>query len=396
MKRILSLVLSVFIFSSTYSSNFEAGDEVVIESAINGNAYLSGGNIRIKAPIDGDLVAAGGELSVQDSISGDLLLAGGRIEINGFVDDDARISGGEIVVSNIINGDLVVFGGLLRITEEAHILGDVICFAGEVSIYGKVDGAVKIYAGEVSVKNEIGGDAEIQAGEIEIAAIINGDATMSAQDIDFEESAKVLGSLTYWSGDGEEDLAHVCSDVTFDEDLAYIENEKDWSMLIAALGFGLIAYWTVFIMAAFLILVILEYLFSKYFNQAASIIKDSFIKSFGYGMLYFVGIPVLILISFVIIIGIPIGLFTLSVYLLSLLFASAFIGLTVSHYFKNRSNSDWTHMQTLGYALLTVVIIKIIFWIPLLGQLVKTVAMSTVYGAFLLMLFERQRKKSDS
>ena len=50
-------------------------------------------------------------------------------------------------------------------------------------------------------------------------------------------------------------------------------------------------------------------------------------------------------------------------------------------------------MQTLGYALLTVVVIKVIFWIPLLGQMLKTIAVATVYGAFLLMLFERKKKE---
>ena len=124
--------------------------------------------------------------------------------------------------------------------------------------------------------------------------------------------------------------------------------------------------------------------------------RDAFIKSFGYGMIYFVGIPVLIIVSFVIIIGFPIGILALSIYALSFIFATSIVGLAVGHYFKKKSGKDWTFWQTVSYAVLTVLILKIIFMIPILGTMLKTIAMAAVYGAFFMLFFEGIRNRGSA
>ena len=60
---------------------FGAGDEVVIEGTVNGDAYVAGGYVEI----DG-------------TINGDLLVAGGMVTINGKVTDHVRGAGGTIFV----------------------------------------------------------------------------------------------------------------------------------------------------------------------------------------------------------------------------------------------------------------------------------------------------------
>lgn len=390
----LSLLVSLILLNSFISvaANFKSGDEIHIESAQNGDLYLAAGEITLSSILYGDLIASGGEITLNDSVYGDLLLAAGRIDINGNITDDLRITAGEVVVNGYVGGDIIFFGGVLRLTEDAEVMGDIVCFGGEISLHGKVHGHLKIYAGEVKLENQVMGNAEIKAENILFNGSVDGDMILQAEEISLGDNTHCAGSLRYWQKEGMLDFSGKCDDATFDEDLS-VGGKENGAMLGKLFGIGLIAYWVIFILSSFLILLLLEYFAGRYFDRAAAAINNAFVKSFGYGMLYLLGIPVLIVLSFVIIVGFPIGLLALSLYGLSLLFATSVVGLCVGHYFKNRSSQQWTLMQTVSYSLISVVILKIFFFIPWLGTLAKTVAMASVYGAFLLMLFEGARKK---
>lgn len=186
------------------------------------------------------------------------------------------------------------------------------------------------------------------------------------------------------------DFSKVCSSVTFDEDLAMIDEEFDWGILAALFGLGLISYWVIFILSAFIIVLLLEHFLGKYFEQAAEMLSSKFVLSFGYGMLYFIGVPVLIVLLFVMIIGFPIGLLLTCIYAMTLLFTSSVVGLTIAHFFKNKYGKSWSYFETVSYAVMTVVIFKVIFWIPILGWLVKRVIAAAVYGALILLLTKKK------
>ncbi len=223
--------------------------------------------------------------------------------------------------------------------------------------------------------------------------MVKGNMLISADDIELGENASCEGEIRYWTSDGEMDFSAVCDNASYDESLAFTDENVEKSVLIGLFGMGIISYWIFVILSVILMLIILEYFFSGYFDQAVQRVRSSFVTCFGYGMLYTLGMPVLILISFIIIIGIPIGLFGLGVYLTSLVIATTAIGLSIAHHFNNKSGKKWSKFQLILYATLTVVILKVIFWIPALGQLLKTVAIAAVYGAFLMMAVERRRQK---
>ena len=313
-----------------------------------------------------------------------------------MISDDVRIAGGQVSLNGTVEGDFIFLGGTLKLSESSIIKGDLICYGGEIHSYGKINGNTKIYAGNVKLKGNIDGDVEIKGGSIDFNSVVKGNMSMGAEEIEVGSGASCAGNINYWHSDGEIDFSGVCDNALYDEALAYEDKDIDWSILATAFGIGLIAYWIIFIMSSFVVLWILEHFFSAQFDQVASGIKSSFIKSFGYGMLYFIGIPVATLFCFITLVGFPIGVFGLFLFMLTLIFATSIIGLTIGHYFKNKSKQDWSLMQTVGYSLLTVVVIKIIFSAPLLGSLLKTIAMAGVYGGFLMMLLEGKKKSSGA
>lgn len=396
MKHIALLFLSISLsIQCLISANLKAGDEVKIQEAKAGDYYVGAGEIVLSTKIDGDFIASGGEIDIQDSILGDLLSAGGRINVNGPVLDDIRVSGGEITIDHYVGGDVIVFGGTVRITEDASIGGDLICFAGEVSIFGPVSGNLMVYGGTVRLRSSVGGEAEIKTGVFDFDGSVSGNMVIQSKSIELGSEANCSGSIRYWQNDGELNFEGICDDVNFDEDLAYVEKDVDWSVLTTIFGIGLVAYWIIFILATLLVLLLLEFFVSNYFEKVAQQLRSNFVTSFGYGMLYLLGMPILILISFVIIIGFPIGLLALSLYGLSFLFAIAAIGLVVSHYFRSKSKQDWSKIQIIGYAMISIIALKIIFMIPLLGAMLKTVAMAAVYGALIKVYFIKRNEASS-
>ena len=396
MKKLILLVVTVY-FSvlSAFSANYKSGEVVDVSAANLGDYYLAGKDINVSSIIIGDVIAAGENVWIKDSVRGDLLIGAGKIDIDGYIGDDARLSAGEIVINSRIEGDLIVFAGMVKVTQDASIAGDVICYAGEITLYGNVGGNLISAGGEIKLKNTIGGNVEIKAGEIFFDAHVMGDMEMAGKEIILGEGASCDGSITYWSGEGEMDFSGISHSAIYDDDLAIIEEDEDWSSIVKWMGIGVIAYWIIFILSAFLVILILEYLFGNYFSQAASLLAKSWIKSFGFGMLFFIGVPVVIIILLVSIIGIPIGLFALSIFLIALLFSTTVSGITIVHYFKNKSSQEWTYLQTVAYSLLSVIILKIFFMAPFIGGILKKIVAAFVYGALMLLQFEKKETGSS-
>ncbi|MDZ7846444.1 MAG: hypothetical protein U5L96_06590 [Owenweeksia sp.] len=86
---------------------------------------------------------------------------------------------------------------------------------------------------------------------------------------------------------------------SFDPGLGRDFDGDDWS------GPGLLGFILYGVLASFLLTILLIFSFKKYFINAATRWKGDFFKSFGFGILYIVGVPVAIIVLFISIIGIP-------------------------------------------------------------------------------------------
>lgn len=395
MNRYTSLLISfLLVFTAAFATNFQADKNVTISNDQPSDQYLAGEKVHVNAKINGDVIAAGESVVINDSVFGDLLIGAGSITVNSYVGDDIRVFGGQVEINGIVEGDLIVFGGEVTISQDAVIDGNVISYAGQITLNGFVNGNFIASGGDIELNGEIGGNAELKAATIDLNAKIFNDLKISGEEINLGKNAQCNGSIRYWSGSGEMDFSKVSSTATYDEDLAMVDEKFDWGILAALLGLGLISYWIIFILSAFMVILLLEHFLGKYFEQAAEMLSSKFILSFGYGMLYFIGVPVLIVLLFVMIIGIPIGLLLSALYLMTLLFTVSVVGLTVAHLFKNKYGKSWTYFETVSYALITVVVFKVIFWIPILGWLIKRIMGAAVFGAIILLMTKKKAVES--
>lgn len=380
----------IFLMSFMAYSQSEANKSISLTEPEQDDVYLAAETININAKIEGDAVIAGGTLTFRDTITQDLIAAGGEINISGFIKDDIRIAGGELAIDAEIEDDVIVFGGELFITKDAVIHGNLICFSGDVILNGTVKGFIKVYAGDLVINGTVMNGAEIYAGDLSLNGEISGKTKIVAEDIVISDNAKFYGDVEYWSESGAVDFKNSLDGekAIFNEDLARKNKDFPWEFF----GVAAIGLWLFYLASAFLIILICNALFKKFFSKTITLLDKNILKSFGYGLIYIFGLPILILLTFIILIGIPIGLFLAPIYIFSLFIGHLVFALLMAHYINKRRNNDWGFWPICFLALGIAVALRFITLIPFLGTVASIVLIAIAYGLIGIKLLKKDSK----
>ena len=371
MKNLTTLLLAFFTILS-FGQN-EEGKEILIDNVQTDDTYVAGENIRITAAVRGDLVIAGASLVVKDSIHGDFTGAGGEVLLEGPVGDDVRVAAGRITIDSEIGDDLVVFGGEVVITENAKINGKLICYGGDITLNGEVIEGLKVRGGDVTING-----------------IVRGASKIAGEDLTLGTNAKFHKDVEYWDSDGEINFnnAMVNAEARFNEDL---EHEAEGSL--TTFGTKSLKEWLIYILSAFLGILFFHALFRNAFASAVEGIEDNLLKSFGFGLLYLIGIPVAILIAFLITIGLKLGLFAAAVFVFSLVFGQIIAAILIAYYLRNRRDKEWGFWPVTFVALAIAILLRLVGMIPYAGIVLAIVILSVTYGALTLQVFRAKKQR---
>ncbi len=369
--------LLIALFSLVSFGQMESGENILIDKTQQDDAYLAGETIKVNAVVDGDLVIAGGNLTVNDSINGDLTAAGGELIVNGHIMDDVRIAVGRTTIDSEVGDDLIVFGGEVILTENAIVQGNLICFGGNVEIKGNVAGKL-----------------EVKAADVFIDGTIEGPSKIIGEDIIIGSNAKFYKGVEYYSSGGEINFnnALVNTEAQFNEDLS----EEQSQLSLTTFGTKSIPLWVFYVLSTFLVILVLHALFKNAFSDAAEGLEHNMLKSFGFGLIYLIGIPVLILVAFLMVIGIPLGLFAAGVFVFSLLLGHWVAALMVVYYLRNRNGKEWGFWKITFLALLCAVILRLFAMIPYAGIVLSVIVLSITYGALTLKALHSRKQMAKN
>lgn len=372
----LMKTIKILLFALCSMVSFSQVDnegDILINKAQQDDTYRAGETIKVNAVVQGDLVIAGRNLIVNDSINGDLTAAGGELFLNSYVADDVRIAVGRTTIDSEIGDDLIVFGGEVILTDNAIIHGNLICFAGNIEINGEVLGKVDIKGADVLINGTIRETSKI-----------------TGEDITVGSNAKFYKDVEYWHSDDEIDFkdALVNAKAQFNEDL-----KEDASKLsLTTLGTNSLLSWVKYILSAFLGILVFHALFKHAFSTAVEGLENNWLKSFGFGLLYLIGIPLLIIVALLMIIGIPLGLFAAAIFIFSLLFGHFIAAILLAYYFKHKKDKNWGFWSITFLALLCAVILRVLTMIPFAGIILSVVILSITYGALTLKVIQSKKQ----
>ena len=330
------------------ADHFEAGGMLNLTETVDGDAFLAGGQVAIAGQVQGDLVAAGGELSIGGSVGDDLYAAGGEVQLDSIVHGNARIAGGDVSVgpATVVAGGLTLHGA--RVT-----------FDGNTHEQLRASGA------SVRINGEVHGDAEVRAEELVIGP-----------------DTRIGGRLVY-HGPGEPvvpDGAVITGGLEHHETSAgrhFDRSTDDWDHRDHGVG-SFLWFVGVFVAGALFLL-----LFPGYSTRAAEAIAREPFKVLGLGLAILVCVPFVVLLLLITIIGIPLALLVIPLYLLLVFLGWVTTALFIAQ--RGLAAARAGKPATLGWRLLALLIGLVALWllqrIPLVGGLIVFVALVAGVGA---------------
>lgn len=385
-------VAAGFICVTTTYAQFTSGENVVISDRVEYDLYVAGGTVSINKPIAGDLAVAGGTVTVTDTVMQDILGAGSNVILSGYVGDDVRCAGGTFRLSNDVAGDVIVTGGTVSIENGATIGGNLIVSGGEVVINGEVMGRLEGACGELTLNGKVNGDVECRAGKIFINGTIVGNSILAANTLELGSKAIFNKDVTYWNKEGSVDFGNALhgGQARFDSSLEW-ESGK-WVYL----GFASVMVLLWYLGTALLMISLMQYLFSRTFKRAADTVKNASVKSLGIGVLFLVGVPAAIFVSFVTLVGIPLGVLALIAYLAILLLGTVIVSLLTTHWINNTYySSKWSAGRIIFIAFAAFICLKLASLTPFIGPLIMLLLACMAIGG-ILQNIRRKKERSAS
>jgi hypothetical protein len=361
---------------------FESGNDVRITRPVYEDIYVFGSTVYIDAPVHGDIWCAGGTVTVNDTVDGDLVVAGGNIYLRGAILDDVRAAGGTLILSGHIAGDLLITGGAVTVDPGADIGGELAISGGSVTVGSTVAGKVKATGGKVVLNGAVEKDLEFNGGELTLNGTVGGTSIITASKLRLGDNAAFRGDVRYWTSEGKVDFGQALENgvaASFDPSLREQYRQPDYKFLGFASLVGVLWYLT----AGFILLWLGQWLFSRTLGQAAGTVQTDTARSLAFGLVYFVAVPMAIVLFFVTIVGIPVGLIAMFFYGMFLALANVITALVGAHWINRRRGSTWRPIQLVLVALGLFIVLKLLTFIPVLGWAVKFAAIFIAFGAIL-------------
>ncbi len=333
------------------------------------NIYTAGNIINISQERAGSVFAAGNLVSITANIGKDLFAGASNVNISSKISGDVKAVGGTINISGDINGEAMLAGGQILIAQSSVIDGDFLSAGGGIDIAGTING-----------------NAKIGGGEITISGTLNKDADIRAKNLTIESTAIINGNINY-HGEKEaviKDGAKVRSKISFTK--VEIKNIK------TAGGFGAIfgIFWLIRLLAMIVATFILFFVFKKNIPKIAAETIDSFWKKLLKGFVVLVVVPIAIILSFITIIGIPLGLFGIAFYGLFTVVAVAFSGIVAAE-LLNRLFFRKEKARPLNWlmVILGVIVMQLIVFIPFVGWVAHFLIFLVSFGAVSGLLYRQ-------
>jgi cytoskeletal protein CcmA (bactofilin family) len=351
-------------------------------AASSRNTYLSGSIVRPGRAIEGDFIAAGGKVSSEQPVKGDVMAAGGSVDIRAAVGDDVRVAGGDVSIENTIGGELFASGGNITLSKAVRVAGPAALYGGTVVIDGRIDGPLTVAARTLTVNGELNGETRIRAEQIEVgptAKISGALGYASRNELKRAEGAVITGAITRMDGGA----------ISRSRDMRHADRDWHWHNHRSSTWVGAIFTFIALLACAAVLLLV----FPTFSVNASEKIKTSPWLALAVGFGVIVGVPILAVLLFVTVLGIPLGIIALALYPASLLvgFVAGVLFVARRAQFAMRKEDASGFLSVIGFFALALLLVMVMSWVPFVGSLVLFVVTVIGVGASILEMYSRRQ-----
>lgn len=361
----LSVISIPFVARATKASTEREESVYVLnaEESFEGNLWRGASNITIDGKVVGDVFVAGNKVTINGDISGSVFAAAGDIVIG----DRAKIFGNAYLAASTLSfdgdveGNLYAFGSTIDSSSKSFVKKDFYAFASTLSINGWVARDLRGSAQTAVIRATIGRDVQFYG----------------VNELHLDQGTTIGGNLTYRS---EQD-AQIADGVTIAQKTEKqkpitTKETKENAVLnwIATAIYGLFA----FLVVALLVVII--------FPNKTKMISESIAQKFGpnllAGFIILIVVPIIGLILFFTLIGIPAALILLVAYGVILYIGKLFVGVIAGKYLIDKFFPKWSEKTRLIVGTIKGAgIIYVLTLIPILGGIIGFLATLLAFGA---------------
>lgn len=359
---LLVMAVPVFAFTgTTHAGSFQSGDNVGTKKndVINHTLFIAGNNVEVNGTVKGDVFCAGRNITVNAKVEGDVICAGMNVEINGSVMGDVRAAGQVVTLAALVEHNASLAGSSIRVDKGAVINGDLQTAGDTTTISGTVARDVDAAGSMVTINSMVGRDVQATTDSLRL-----------------NSNANIGGNVTYYSHN-ELDRA---SDGTVKGKIARKEPPTDREERTMNPLPGIAFSFFALLVFALVVLAV----FPRKLKQLTDLALTKPGMTILIGLAACIGVPAIILVSFMTIIGVYLGVALLIAWILVMIMS----GVLASYYLGRLVLARTTHHPFL--AMLTgVVVLSALLIIPIVN--IITLVLAGLFGSGMIVreLFER-------
>lgn len=284
------------------AQSFRTGNNVTVPSnrTVDSSLYATGRNIDVAGTVEGDVICAGQNITVSGTVTGDVICAGQSIHINGTVEGNVRLAAQNVTISGEVNRNANVVSQTLTTDSDSSIGEDIGIAAQDVILNGSIGRDLALASGNAVVNNTVGRNIHGDLNKLTLQSDANVEGFIditSPNNVQRDSGAEVGGKIT------REQPAET--------------NNTSW----VGLGWLFTLY---VILAMLLVALVLVLLMPRAFQIAANTALANMGKTVIIGIAASVVAPIVIIGLMFTIIGIPLGILLLLVWLIILFLSGPF------------------------------------------------------------------------
>jgi len=348
----------------------KTGDSVYIseDETIEGNLYSAATNITVDGTVKGDVICAGQSININGKVEGDVICAGQSINAKGEIGGNVRVVGNSINLGGKIARNVNVFGASIILDKNAEV-GWSLFFAGAtMEARGKIGQDLYGTSPKITITGEIGRDVRVRIKD-KIRAEKKGPSYEDKSELlTISNNAKIGGNLTY-TGSNEaniSDKASIAGEVK--HNLPKVEKAGKFVFI----GWFWGRLYSIF--AALVVGLVLISLWRKQVIELTNKMLEKVGVSIGWGAVVMFLAPIIAILLIFTIIGLPLALILLGVWIIALfiakILASIMVGRVVLEKFWEKKKDSLIWAMIVG-----IVICWFIFSVPVAGWILGLVAL---------------------
>jgi len=366
---VIATIAAIFSLSAAAEPK-EAAGPTAVERTAGGDHFAAGGSLRFSTPVSGDLFAFAGNIDVDSTVGGDAVVAGGNVRIGAPVAQSVYAAGGQVVIITTIGRNARIAGGQVEIDRRAQIAGNMTVAGGHVKLEGRINGEVNAGGGSVVIDGPVGGDVAVTAGSVELGpdARIGGRLRYASRgELNRHAQAQVLGGVERLPFD---------EGGPRDEPQREVRRSVGWAWILGLL----------------LIAAVLSAALPDPTRRVAETLLNRPLMSLLVGFVALVCLPVAAFVLLLTVIGAPLALLVVLLYLALLLTGYVGTGIAIGHWSLRRFAAARTTQRaaTVIAAAAGMLVVALLGKLPWIGGFIVFAALVAGIGALALQFDRRQ------